>query len=55
MNKILTLLSGAAFLALGTQAHAQDALKIALVEMLSGPNAATGRSMSAPPNMRSTS
>ncbi len=42
MNKILTLLTGAAFLALGAQAHAQDALKIALVEMLSGPNAATG-------------
>jgi branched-chain amino acid transport system substrate-binding protein len=42
MYKFTSLVCGAAFLAMATQAHAQEPLKVALIEMLSGPNAATG-------------
>jgi branched-chain amino acid transport system substrate-binding protein len=42
MNKLCALLGGAVFMLTGAQAFAQEPLKVALIEMLSGPNAATG-------------
>jgi branched-chain amino acid transport system substrate-binding protein len=42
MNKYFAVLGSVAFLLTGPQAMAGEPLKVALIEMLSGPNAATG-------------